>query len=224
MNRLYQLAIVCGALPLLTGISIFVLWVITKKPWLTEAGLYTLSGGAALLLIGAVALACFCWNAFRKPNTPSRRLWLATLACAGLLLSNFPVAGGIILAVLHLESRYVVVVHNASPLPLTKVRVVGGGCERDFGTIRPGRQAQRTHWIKQDGHLKFHAVQGPKTHDQLIDEYITPGLGGRTTVTANPDNTLSVSNGSTLSLDHNKPTHPEDNTTPGSENRKGGTP
>ena len=50
--------------------------------------------------VGVFALARFCGLAFRTPDYPRWRLWFSALACAGLLLMNFPVAGGIIVFVL----------------------------------------------------------------------------------------------------------------------------
>ena len=194
MNRAYRLALVCGAFPLLIGVSIFVLWLITRWDWLMMAGICTLYGGVAIFLVGVLAIARFCWLAFRTPNLPRRRLWLSTLACAGLLLLNFPVAGGITAAAIAIETRYTVVVHNGSQQPLDGVRVFGGGCDESLGSIPPGGIARQSFWIQHDGELKFRALSGTTIHAKTIDGYVTNGMGGHTTVTINPDGTISVSN------------------------------
>lgn len=194
MNRAYRIALICGALPLLVGVSLFLLWLIARWDWLMIAGIFTLYGGVAIFFIGAIALARFCWLAFRSPELPRRRLWLSTLGCAALLLSNFAVAGGITASVIAIETRYTVIVHNTSQQPLSGVRVFGGGCEADFGTIPPGGVVRRSFWIQHDGELEFRAVSGATTHSKTIDGYVTNNMGGHTTVTINPDGTISVSN------------------------------
>src|SRR5437773_2930664 len=110
MNRAYRVAVICGALPLVVGVSIFLLWLITGWDWLMMAGIFTLYGGVAIFVIGAVALARFCWLACRTPEQPRRRLWPSTLGCATLLLSNFAVAGGFTATVIVIETRYTVIV------------------------------------------------------------------------------------------------------------------
>ncbi len=191
MNRSYRVALICGAFPLLIGISIFTFWLITRWSWLELAGIYTLYGGAAIFLVGVFALARYCWLAFRTPNIPRRHLWFSTLACAGLLLLNFPVAGGITVAAIAIETRYTVVVHNASDQSLESVRVFGGGCDEPFGTIPPGGIVRQSFWIEHDGELKFSAI----SYAKIIDGYVTHGSGGHTTVTINSDGTISGSSG-----------------------------
>ena len=188
---------ICGVLPLLVGISLFLLWLITRWDWMKMAGIFTLYGGVAVFFIGAIALARFCWLAFRTPEFSRRRLWLSTLGCAALLLSNFAVAGGITASVIAIETRYTVIVHNTSQQALSGVRVFGGGCEADFGTIPPGGVVRRSFWIQHDGKLELRAVSGATTHSKTIDGYVTNSMGGHTTVTINPDGTISVSNKNT---------------------------
>ncbi|MGW8257748.1 MAG: hypothetical protein ACWGMZ_09715 [Thermoguttaceae bacterium] len=196
MNRAYRVALACGVLPLLVGVSIFLLWVSTGWQWLVVAGIVTLCGGVAIFLVGIIALTWYCWLALHTLDISKRRTWLSTFACAGLLLSNFPVAGGIIVAAIAIETRYTVVVHNTLQQPLDDVRVFGGGCEVTFGAISPGGVVRRSFWIHQDGTLEFRAVSNATTYAQTIDGYVTNGMGGYTTVTVKPDGTVSVCNGS----------------------------
>ena len=196
MDRTLRVAVLSGLLPLLIGVSLFLLWIITRWDWLMLAGAIALYGGLASFVIGAIALVRYCWAACRSAD-PSRRNWVpAAVACAALLLMNFPTAGGIIAAVIAIETRYSVVVHNASPHALSDVRVYGGGCEADLGTIPPGGFARRSFWIQRDGELEFRAASSSTTHHLLIDGYVTNGMGGRTEVVVEPNGSISVSNGS----------------------------
>lgn len=195
MDRTFRIALLCGLLPLLVGLSLFVLWIITRWDWLVVGGFVTLYGGLVSVLIGAIALARYCWAAARIADPPRRNWVPSALACAALLLSNFPAAGGMIAAVIAIETRYSVVVHNASKQAISNVRVYGGGCEAKFGTIPPGGLARRSLWIQHDGELEFAAVGSSTTHCMTIDGYVTNGMGGRRVVSVEPNGTISVSNG-----------------------------
>lgn len=194
MNRSYRVALFCGAFPLLVGVSIFVLWLVTRWNWLMVAGIGTLYGGVAIVLVGVVALVRFYWLATRAPGLPSRQLWRSTVACSGLLLVNFPVALGITVASVAIATRYTVVIHNGSQQPLTNARVFGGGFDHTWSSIPPGGTVQESFWVEGDDTLEFRAVSGTAVHAETIDDYVTSSMGGHTTVTINPDGTVSVSN------------------------------
>jgi hypothetical protein len=100
MNRAYRNALLCGACPLVVGVTIFLLWLVTRWDWLILAGLCTIVGGVVAFLIGAFSLAIYFWFGWQTPELPRRKLWRSTLGCAGLLLSNFVAAGAIIAFVL----------------------------------------------------------------------------------------------------------------------------
>ncbi len=192
MIRALRVALLCGALPLLVGVSIFVLWLLTRWDGLVMAGFITLYAGVVVFVVGAGALGRFCWLGFRGTEWPRRRLWLATLGGAALLLSNFAAAGGVIAAVVAVETRYTLTVRNSAAQPLTGVRVSGGGCDVDLGEIPPGAVVRRSLWIKQNGVLEFRAMSGVQVHTQTISDYVTDGMGGRATVTFQPDATIAV--------------------------------
>jgi len=147
MNRAYRVALICGAVPLVFGVSIFLLWLITHWVWLMMAGIFTLYSGLVIFAVGIIALARFHSLALRTPDTLRRRLRLSTLACAGFLLSNLLVAGAIISTVVSAETGYTVVIHSTSQQPLDRVRVFGGGCNASFGSIPPKGIARRSFWI-----------------------------------------------------------------------------
>ena len=194
MNHAYRLALTCGAVPLLLGVSIFFLWVITRWDWLMMAGVATLYAGVAAFFIGAFALACFCWLASRSADLPRRRNSNRVLACGLLLVSNFPVAVGIVAAAIAIETCYVVIVQNNSQQVLSGIRLSGGGCEAEIGTIPPGGAARRSFWIQDDGSLEFRALQGNSALTHTIDPYVCGGMGGHTTVIISPDESISVHN------------------------------
>lgn len=192
MNSSYRIALICGFVPLIVGSSIFLLWLVTRWPSLMFAGLLTIYGGVAFILIGAAFLAQFFWSASRAAKLSRKQLWFSTLICAALLLSNFVVAGAIVVTAYTVETRYVVIIHNNSQQPINGAQVSGGGCEADFGIIPAGGTIQRAFWVQGDGELTFRAQDGVSKGPKTIDGYVTNGMGGQAVITVNPDGTLSV--------------------------------
>ncbi|NOX54518.1 MAG: hypothetical protein GXP27_08780 [Planctomycetes bacterium] len=191
MGRAYRIALICGACPLTFGVAIFLLWLLTRWQWLMTAGVYTICGGLVAIVAGVVALAFFYEAASQTPTISRRRLCLSVAVCASLFLSNFLVAGGIIAAVIAIETCYTVVVHNSSTERLEDVRVFGGGCDEWLGAIPPGGTARASFWVQHDGVLRFRARSAAKTYSETIG-YVTNGMGGHTIVTVNREGTVSI--------------------------------
>jgi hypothetical protein len=193
MNRAYRIALICGTLPLIVGVSVYLFWLMTRWYGWVVMGVFTLLFGVILFLVGTVALARFVWLAFRTSGLSRRRLWFSTLACLGLLVANFPAAYGIMLSVFLIEASYTITVHNASDQPLDGVRVFGGGCDAWFGTVPPGGRVQRSFLIRDDGQLEFQAVRRAIRYTETIDKYVTQMMSGNTTVTFESEGKISVS-------------------------------
>ena|ERR1700722_10577883 len=102
MKWAYRIAILCGTLPLSTGISIFLLWCATGWEWLEVAGMFTISMGAGLFIVGCIALGIYFWIGRKSSALPRRELWRSTLIAAVILWLNFPVALGLFLAAMKL--------------------------------------------------------------------------------------------------------------------------
>ena len=194
MNRAYRHSLICGAIPLVTGISIFLLWVATRWSWLVQAGILTIVVGLFIVMFGLLYLARFCYFAFNSSNVPRYQAWLMTLGSLALMISNFFVAVAIIVGVFIVFSAYTVVVINESEQPLTNVRVSGGGCDVAFGSrISPGSSAWRMFWIKHDdGQLLFEANSDRRVYKEAIPEYVTGNLGGHLKITVLPNETIAV--------------------------------
>ena len=116
------------------------------------------------------------------------------VGAALLLIANFPTAGGVVAAVMALQTCYVVVVENHSASALDAVRVTGGGCEAGFGRIAPGRTRRRWFWIQRTGELTLRATRDGTPVIRMVDGYVTGGMGARTVATVEPDGTVSVRN------------------------------
>lgn len=101
-----RLAWLCGLLPLVVGVAIFLLWLATHWPWLELAGLFTILGGFVVSLIGVLALITHVVLSLRASSPLSRWFWPSQLACISLIVANYAVAEAIVsyvTKVLHLN-------------------------------------------------------------------------------------------------------------------------
>lgn len=178
MSRSLKLAWLCGIAPLVTGIVIFLVWLLTGWEWLMRAGIITLYAGLAAFVIGVVALVWYCWLALRDANRSRLRIFLAASVCAGVLLGNFPVAGGIVLAVAFKLSTYTVVIVNDSPHPLVNARLIGGGVEMALGEIPPGSSVERSMRFQRDDQLTLFTTFNGEYRKVEVAGYVTNNSGG----------------------------------------------
>ncbi|QDU93102.1 hypothetical protein [Lignipirellula cremea] len=192
MNRALRMAIASGVLPLLTGVAIFLLWLAWPLKELALAGIFVLLGGIVCFLNGGVALGLYWVRSGRDPAVTPRRRWLATLGAGALLLVNFPVAAGVIAAVVRQETRLTVQVDNACSQTLSNVRVGGGGCEAALGQIPPGESAKCYFWIEQDGSLSLQADREGASPVNGQGGYVTHAMGGHSIFTVQEDGTVQL--------------------------------
>ena len=185
-------AFVCGLVPLITGTSVFLLWVLTRWDWLYGAGMLTIIAGIFVFLFG---VACLAASRFDSPSGEvgrSRRESLRRIMALLILLINFPVAASIVVAVETIRTRYVVTIVNHGPERLDNVVVSGGGVEIEFGSVAPGATAERWFHIRTDGELVFHARRNGEEIQGSIEGYVTPGMGDDMRLTFAPDGSFTV--------------------------------
>jgi hypothetical protein len=194
MSRAYKVAVACGTIPLVFGISLFLVWLITRQDILLGAGVFAAYGCLGIFAVGLLALVYFFWAGSRTPGVDRSHLRRKTIACGVLLFSNLPVGAAVGAATFALVTRYTVVVENATSVSLEDARVFGGGCDESFGSILPGERAQQSLWFKTDGVLVFTGRLQNTVYEETVEGYVTGAMGGHVTVTINPDGTITLSN------------------------------
>jgi hypothetical protein len=185
-------AFICGLIPLITGTSIFLLWVVTRWDWLIAAGMLTIMAGIVASLFG---IACLVASRLDRPaveiggsRRESRRRIIALL----IILSNFPVAASIVVAVDLIHTLYAVTIVNRGSVPVDNVVVAGGGVEIEFGSVAPGTTSERWFHVRNDGELVYRVRRGGEDVDGTIEGYVTNGFGGDMEVTFNHDGSIVV--------------------------------
>ncbi len=177
-TRWYRASLFCGAAPLLTGIAIFLTWLVFGWYQLMAAGLFTILGGTVLVIAGAIFLTAHVKQGRREAGFR----WSRVYAAAALLLVNFPVAVVIVVMAVSTYTRYVVTVQNATPVPITSFILLAPGEQIELGPIRPGGRAREVMWFKGDGQLTFEATDGGQVFHGTIEGFVTNGWGGHSHV------------------------------------------
>jgi hypothetical protein len=165
---------------------------LTRWDWLFVAGMLAIIAGLFVFLFG---IACLAASRLDRPSgetAGSRRESLRRITALLILLSNFPVAASIVVAVDTILTRYVVAIVNHSSVPLDNVVVSGGGVEIEFGSVAPGATAERWFHIRTDGELVFRARRGGEGVDGTIEGYVTGSQGGEMDVTFIHDGSFEV--------------------------------
>jgi hypothetical protein len=117
MNLWHRIALVCGLIPLIIGISVFCSWILTRWDWLMLAGFFTVVIGFLLFLGGLVSLLIASRRA-RQHGMPYKQ---KNLFIFGLLLLNFPVALAMVFYVIHLMNISDVFIMNNFGKPLNQI-------------------------------------------------------------------------------------------------------
>ncbi len=182
MPRPLKTAVLCGAIPLVFGTSIYFAWRLTRAGWLETAGLYTIVVGLAAFVTGAIQLAAYLVEQSRTKATARRALWIQGLAVGGLLLINFPAAWIYMLSVSEIYDRYTVQVTNEGKSPVESFVVTGPGVRVEFGPIASGKTVKRHLHFGGDGTLDFTVRHGQQQSKGTLEGYVTGGLGGSKTV------------------------------------------
>jgi len=194
VKRSYRLAVYCGAAPLATGTSLFLLWLATRWDRLFFAGTAVIYGGLALFVVGVGALVRYAWLGLRQPppHLPRRQIGINVASALSLLLLNFPAAWGIVTVGVALETRYVLTIRNDTARPLTRVRIFGGGASFRLPLLEPHETVAQAVWFSQDGELRFEADSNQQHLSQTVESYVTGGHGGRADVVVQSDAAVAV--------------------------------
>ena len=192
MKNLLGIAWLAGAVPLLLGTMIFVVWLIFRFDILMLAGLVMLIVGPCLILWGLICLMAYVRHAWRTASGFRRRLaWQAT-GVLGLYMANFVAAGSFVYAAYVIESWYFLSITNSGDVPLEGVRVEGGGVSVSFGDIAMGETVKRSFLIRDYGELVLTARRGEERIEPVINGYLIPDLGVDQAVTVDATGGVSV--------------------------------
>lgn len=192
MKYLLGFAWLYGAVPLLLGTIIFVVWLIFRFEILMLAGFVMLIVGLCLILWGLVCLTAYVRHARRSPTGSRRRLAWQVAGVLGLYVANFVAAGSFVYAAYVIETRYFLSITNRGDVPLEGVRVEGGGASVSFGDIATGETVKQSFLIRDEGELVLTARRGEERIESVINGYLIPGFGVDEAVTVDASGEVIV--------------------------------
>lgn len=207
----------CGRGPLLAGVGLFLLWLIARiaqqvfdSDWaevlafgFAFLGFVVLCVGPLFFAIGAIALGVHVWRGGGSPHGNHGRSWGAIWASGAVLISNFLVAGVILLLVAAMDGAlgspedhgyepefpwtYNVLLHNASGNDLSQARIRGCGSMVEVGRIAAGEWKVLDLCIEEAGMIRFTAEGPGPAYSILVDELAEPTWNHRSILTLHPN-------------------------------------
>jgi hypothetical protein len=189
-DRQYYLAaaVVCWLAPLAVGTIIFITWLVTRQSVLMAAGYFVIVGGIFATALGLASLMGLAVYA-RKRRLPFIR---PAMVLGLLLLSNFPVAGAMVMYAVDEMDSFRIAIVNRTTESVTVQLLDTSGQVHEFRDVSPDSQSNRKVRFQGQGsvmyrvHSKSHEVEG----DFL--GYVTNGMGGDATLEIGPDGTIRI--------------------------------
>ncbi len=167
------LAIICGSLPLVLGLSVFGTYHATRMDLLLTVGGAIIIAGLSMALLGAVSVVMFIRRA-RLSQLNLRQIHTRATCASVLLLSNFPVALFCILITAQGMSIERIDLTNDSPNPLRNVAINWPGGETTILELGPGQTTHLELLIQADGAVQFAADRAGQSCSGTLIGYVTP--------------------------------------------------
>ncbi len=192
-HKVYRLAMACGLIPLVLGLSIFGVWVFTRAAFFQTLGLITFALGVISFFIGAYALLRYRHLAKRNPYNTPQQVLRASWQCWLVLLINFPIAVAILNGASAIESCYTVVASNKSNLAFEDIQISGGGYNETLGNIGSGEKTHYRLFFNNEGMVEISGKHRGERIKATLDGYVSPKTGGRAYVIFEANGTINVS-------------------------------
>jgi len=169
---------ICWLFPLSFGLCVFIVWLVTRMDFLMFVGVLALCIGLFFTFMGIIL---GLYQVVKKHRNKKELIGLVQLLV--LILMNIPIALGIVLLSIRIQTAYTVEIYNATDEKLENVCIVGGGIEENIQTINQKEKVRRTFWIRQDGTLICKYRKGDTDQTMVISGYVTNEMGGKDKVT-----------------------------------------
>ena len=183
----------CGAIPLLLGTSVYFAWRLTQWDWLIDAGLIIIYAGTAAVFVGLICLFMHLRRESLKYHSLPSSGKLQGALVAGLLIVNFPAGALFTFSAISIYSRYTVEVVNQSGKPIDSFLISGGGVYEELGVIPAGKMAKWHFYVQTAGSLIFSARQQSMEFGGQIEGYVSEHMRGHKTISIKPEGAFEIS-------------------------------
>jgi hypothetical protein len=178
---------------MIAGVVVFLLWLALRWESLESLGACVILGGLALFPIGIV-----CWmmsidlSAGEKAVADARFHQFKLALPLVLLLANFPLALGIVMAATNFYTRYYVTIENQSPTPMNGTVITYSNSHVELGTIHPGQRVTRYFHMPGDGAVTCEFTFAGVPRKCVIAGYVSRNQGGDMYVVVRPNGEFAV--------------------------------
>jgi hypothetical protein len=186
----WRLAIIAGVTPLVAGILTFIVWYITRAEWLMVTGIFIIYAGLGFFCLGLLSIGVFSYIAIKARV---KRWVLKSALVIILLVSNFPVAFGLMSAAIYIVSVSVILVDNQSDHVVEKIMLFDpAGNSYSFGPVTARERRDVTFRFKGEGAVTYEMSVAGSAHSGTVFGYITSGTRNTATITVSKDGTVNA--------------------------------
>lgn len=191
MTSFMRIAWQCACLPLVAGVSVFLLWWMTRWQLLMFLGGVVIAGGCLFALVCFWAVSSD-WIEERRSERPkaigSTR---GRILCIFVMLANFPIALWMVEEGMGYHYSYPVTVINASPHAMTNLVVGPGSKDCSLEELLPGASADFRQYDVREGSFGLQAQLQGQPLDIVVDSYAIPYMvHERATITVRGHNDI----------------------------------
>lgn len=171
-------AFVCGALPMILGTAVFVIWAVTRWEWWERAWMWLIGFAIICLLVGSVAIVRHL--AQSQSGSASGAGSRRCAVFAGLLLFlNIPAGVLLMMLLVSVLTRYTVDVVNDSDATVESLVLTGPGVESlEIGPVAPQQRASKPLRFSGDGKLAYSGLYKGSIHTGILEASANPAAGG----------------------------------------------
>ena len=167
---------VCGLVPLCTGILIFLCWLVFRDNWLETAGVYTIYVGVASFVIG---MFCLTLYVIQSRNSKVIGYWKRSMVSLVILVSNFPVAVAIFSTVFYMISISTVTIENRMKIKIESLVLSERGHVYNIGAVLPNETLEKNYRFQSEGAVHYSFTRGKKKYGGIMFGYVTGGVGSK---------------------------------------------
>ncbi|HVS71009.1 MAG TPA: hypothetical protein VHQ47_07130 [Phycisphaerae bacterium] len=168
-------AVVCGVVPLVGGLGILGMYWLTENDFWVASGLWGLLVGGGMVVLGLAFLVVWAFAERRAARVVRRRFrWWTLVFTGGLLVANFPVAGGCVIAGIYMATASTVEIVNETGAVIDRSAIIlPDGRRIEGGRIAAGMRVRRRYHMDVDGPVTVWVEQGGKSGSVVAAAYNT---------------------------------------------------
>jgi hypothetical protein len=180
-KAIFICALIFSLWPLVVGVSVFLLWWLTRWQILEMLGAFTIYGGIISVLLAFVAVVGYIIVAV-KARVLLKKVALNAVIVLIAIIINFPAAFACIVGVDYISSIYALTIENRSSATIQQLTISGRDTIWSIGPILPGGKDHVKFRITFEGSLTFSASSNGNKIDGVLEGYVTSGCGGQRTL------------------------------------------